>query len=200
MRKAKIDEQNRYLVARQHEFRIAADIVTAVWSGFAEVEAVAVIGSVAKPLWKAVPRFREFRREKIEVWHECGDLDMALWVSSQHQLDKIRSAASVALMKAVTDRTDCRVSSTQIDVMLFQPGNNAYLGRLCRYSHCPKGKIDCFVPGCGTIAFNKLVPDFKPNADLLSGVEDAVLYKRGQGVIRSATTLPLPADPTLSAS
>ena len=51
---------------------------------FPEVHAVAVIGLVAKALWKEVPRFSDFRREGIEVWHECRDLDLAL-------LMKIRS-------------------------------------------------------------------------------------------------------------
>jgi hypothetical protein len=46
---------------------MAADIVTEAWTAFAEVRAVAVIGSVAAALWKEVPRFREFRRERVEV-------------------------------------------------------------------------------------------------------------------------------------
>jgi hypothetical protein len=78
MRRAEIEEQNRFMLKRQHEFRMAADVVTEAWTAFAEVQAVAVIGSVAKALWKEVPRFREFRREGIEVWHECRDLDLAL--------------------------------------------------------------------------------------------------------------------------
>ena len=67
MRTAAIEEQNRYLMERQRNFRIAADVVCDAWASFAEVEAVAVIGSVARALWKEVPRFREFRRERIEV-------------------------------------------------------------------------------------------------------------------------------------
>lgn len=59
---------------------------------FPEVQAVAVIGSVANPLWKEVPRFQEFRRLGIEVWHECSDLDMALWVDSQERLGELRQA------------------------------------------------------------------------------------------------------------
>ena len=71
------------MLERQHQFRIAADVVTEAWIAFPEVQAVAVIGSVAKPLWKEVPRFRPYRRKGIEIWHECGDLDLALWISSQ---------------------------------------------------------------------------------------------------------------------
>ena len=92
MRKAKIEEQNHYLLHQQHDFRRAADIVTDALMGFEEVEAVAVIGSVAKSLWKEIPRFREFRRERIEVWHECKDLDLAVWISSQLRLEALRRA------------------------------------------------------------------------------------------------------------
>ena len=50
MRRAKIEEQNRFMVKRQREFRIAADVATKAWMVFPEVQAIAVIGSVAKPL------------------------------------------------------------------------------------------------------------------------------------------------------
>ena len=56
--RAKIEEQNRFMVRRQRELRTAADVVTKAWTAFPEVQALAVLGSVAKPLWKEVPRFR----------------------------------------------------------------------------------------------------------------------------------------------
>jgi len=82
LRRARVDEQNRYLLQQQHDFRRAADIITDALMIFEEIEAIAVIGSVAKPLWKEIPRFSEFRRAGIEVWHECKDLDLAVWISS----------------------------------------------------------------------------------------------------------------------
>ena len=84
MRRAEIEEQNQRLLRLQQNFRRAADIVTDALMVFEEIEAIAVIGSVAKPLCKEVPRFREFRRAGIEVWHGCKDLDLAVWISSQH--------------------------------------------------------------------------------------------------------------------
>ncbi len=60
MRRAPIDEQNGYMLERQRQFRAAADVVTDAWMAFAEVRAVAVIGSVAARLWKEVPRFSAF--------------------------------------------------------------------------------------------------------------------------------------------
>ena len=47
-----IAETNRHLVERQALFRRAADVATAVLAGFDEVLAVALFGSLARPLWK----------------------------------------------------------------------------------------------------------------------------------------------------
>jgi hypothetical protein len=38
MRKAEIEEQNQHQIARQREFRTAADIIAKAWSKFDEVE------------------------------------------------------------------------------------------------------------------------------------------------------------------
>jgi hypothetical protein len=190
MPRAAIDEQNRYMLERQQQFRAAADVVTDAWTRFREVGAVAVIGSVAKPLWKEVPRFSEFRRARIEVWHECSDLDLALWLDSQARLGELRRAAALALREAFEKGTGISVADHQLDVFLIEPGSDRYLGRLCKFSQCPKGKLDCLVPGCGEIAFNKCVADFTPHADLLAPAQGAMLYKRGVGRMRSALDLP----------
>jgi len=52
---------------------------------FPEVQAIAVIGSVAKPLWKEVPRFREFRREGIEFGTNAGSRS-GVWIDLQDRL------------------------------------------------------------------------------------------------------------------
>ncbi len=49
MRRAEIEEQNRFLIERQRQFRMAADVATETWMAFPEVQAIAVIGSVAGP-------------------------------------------------------------------------------------------------------------------------------------------------------
>jgi hypothetical protein len=190
MRRAQIDEQNRYLIKQQHHFRIAADFVTDAWMAFPEVSAVAVIGSVAKRLWKEIPRFAAFRRQRIEVWHECADLDLALWLDSQHRLREIRRAGDHALRTAYEAGAGMSVADHQVDVFLFEPISDAYLGRLCKFNQCPKGKSDCLVPGCGAIPFNKVIAEFAPRTDLLAGAQDAMLYRRGAGRLRSAVDLP----------
>jgi hypothetical protein len=75
---------------------------------------------------------------------------------------------------------------------LIEPGSERYLGRLCEFNQCPKGKMDCLAPGCGAIPFNKVIQDFVPGADLLAPVQHAMLYERGRGKLRSALDLPEP--------
>ncbi|AGA05293.1 hypothetical protein CN151_02975 [Sinorhizobium meliloti] len=190
MRRSEIDSQNRYLLKLQHDYRLAADIVARAWAEFPEVQAIAVIGSVAKPLWKEVPRFREFRRSGIEVWHECGDLDMALWLDTQERLAELRKACARSLRQAFDAGAGMSVPDNRVDTFLFEPGSDRYLGRLCRYNECPKGKRDCLTPGCGAVPFNQIIPGFAPRADLLAPARYAMLYKRGVGVLRSALDLP----------
>jgi hypothetical protein len=190
VRRAAIEQQNQLMLRRQREFRLAADVVTDAWMAFAEVQAVAVIGSVAKALWKEIPRFSQFRRAEIEVWHECGDLDLALWIDSQERLGSLRRAAAQALRAAFERGAETSVVSQQLDVFMIEPGSDRYLGRLCSFNACPKDKRDCLVPGCGAIPFNKVIAEFNPRADLLESARYAMLYERGVGWLRSALDLP----------
>jgi hypothetical protein len=190
MRRAKIEEQNQRMLRQQHDFRRAADIVTDALMGFEEVEAIAVIGSVAKALWKEVPRFYEFRRAGIEVWHECKDLDLAVWISSQRRLGELRRARDTALRKAYEAGTGPSTANHQVEIFLIEPRTNVYLGRLCNFNACPKDKPQCATPGCGAVPFNKCVDGFKPYPDLLASATYATLYRRGEGRLRSALDLP----------
>ena len=194
MKRTEIEEQNRYLLRAQYDFRRAADIVTDALMTFAEIEAIAVIGSVARPLWKEVPRFNEFRRAGIEVWHECKDLDLAIWISSQRRLNALRRARDAALRRGYESGNGPSTANHQVEVFLIEPGTDRYLGRLCNFNACPKGKPECCVPGCGAIPFNKCVDGFVPHADLLAPAAYAMLYQRGAGRLRSALDLPRPDD------
>lgn len=190
MRRSMIDEYDDLMAKRQREFRLAADIVTDAFAAFDEVEAVAVIGSVARPLWKEVPRFREFRQAGIRIWHECKDLDLAVWLSSDHRLKDMRRSRDAALVGAYTEGVGPGVAGHQVDVFLFEPASDRYLGRLCNFNACPKGKADCAVPGCGAVPFNKIIDGFAPRRDLLEPAAHATLYRRGKGRLMSALDLP----------
>jgi hypothetical protein len=190
LRQSKIDEENHRQLARQREFRAAADVIASAFMAFSEVVAIAVIGSVAKPLWKEVPRFREFRHTGIKVWHECGDLDLAVWLDSLRRLGELRRVRELALRAAHEAGTGPSIAGHQADVFLFEPASDRYLGRLCSFNECPKGKLDCLVPGCGAIAFNQVVAGFVPRADLLAAARQAMLYERKTGLLMSALDLP----------
>lgn len=186
------DDENRRMLARQREFRITADVAAAALARFAEVEAVAVIGSVARPLWKEAPRFSR----RLMIWHECGDLDLAVWLDHQNRLGEMRRALALALCRAMEAGKGISTANHQVDAFLFAAGTKTYLGRLCHFAECPKRKIQCEVPGCGAVPHNRIIPDFVPAPDILDGVEDAMLYRRGRGRLRSALDLPLPAADT----
>ncbi|WP_436094614.1 hypothetical protein [Bosea sp. LjRoot237] len=192
MRRSLISEQDRLMLRRRNEFRRAADVVTDALTAFEEVEAVALIGSVAKPLWKEVPRFREFRRAGVEVWHECKDVDLAVWLSKLDRLAELRRARDGALRDAYAAGVGPSVPGHLVEIFLIEPGSDRYLGRLCSFNACPKGKLDCAVPGCGAVPFNKVVAGFEPHADLLAPAAHATLYRRGKGRLASAVDLPAP--------
>ena len=186
---AAIAEQNRYLLRQQRRFRIAADAVVDAFSRFEEVEAISLIGSVAANLWKEVPRFREFRRYRIEVWHECMDCDLAVWLSRLDNLTELRKARSRALNRLMEERR-IGVAHHQVEAFIMEPGTDRYLGRLCTFGQCPKpGKRDCFVPDCGKYPFLQQIEKFRLYKNALD--QSVCLFDRSRGgVVRHAEDLP----------
>jgi hypothetical protein len=194
MRGSSIYWQNQTMVRQQRHFRAAADIVTAALMTFPEIAAMGLTGSTAKTLWKEVPRFREFKRAGIKVWHECGDVDLAVWLDARERLGEMRLAKDRALRQAFEAGTSSGVANHQIDIFLFEPGSDLYLGRLCTYNECPKGKPHCLTPGCGDIVFNKIHAGFSPDDNLLALARQTMLYERGRGILMSALDLPEPHE------
>ena len=115
---------------------------------------------------------------------------MALWLDLQERLGQLRSAAVRALRAAHDKGTRIGVTNHQLDIFLIEPDTDRYLGRLCSFNQCPKGKPECQVTGCGAVPFNKRVAAFVPDADLLAPEHHAMLYERGAGRLRSALDLP----------
>ncbi len=147
-----IEEANRGLLRRYRDFRHAADAVTAAWREYRQVAAVSLIGSVARDPWKEVPRFAPYRRARIELWHECKDVDLALWPSDMGNLNDLRRARARALRAAVGENR-IGVATHQVDAFILEPGTDRYLGRLCDFNACPRGKPECRTPGCGNVEF-----------------------------------------------
>jgi hypothetical protein len=188
-----IAEQNRLLLRRYRDFRLAADAVVASWRHRAEVVAVALLGSVAARPWQEVPRFAPFRRARIALWHECKDLDLAVWLAHLRGLDGLRRAKDRALRDQFA-RTGAGVAPHQVDVFVLEPGTGRYLGRLCQFNRCPKGKPECLVTGCGAAAFLRQHDAFRWQPQALAEDRAVRLFDRDTGQIRRAADLPLPDE------
>ncbi len=184
-----IAEQNRYLAERQRQFRVAADALTAAFAVLPEVLRVALFGSVARPLEKEVPRFSDFRRAGIAVWHECKDLDLAVWLSRLDRLDDLRGLR-VRTLRQLYDDHRIGVADHQVEVFILEPGSDQYLGRLCHFNACPKGKPECLVSGCGAHAFLQQHEEFRFDPETLASVRSVTLFDRSTMFRRRAAELP----------
>jgi len=176
-----IGEENRILKARYDCFRRFASLFAEVASKLDFVQRIVLFGSVAAPLKKEVPRFRRFRREGIAVWHECNDVDLAVWVSDLTRLRQLKRAVSDAtnLWQAIAHRENMpSVPHHAVDVFLLEPGTHRYRGNLCFYGQCPKGKPECEVAGCGALPFLQLYEDFKFDRQAPFGEHALVLFER----------------------
>ena len=190
---AGIAEQNASLLRRYREFRAAADAVVAAWRDRPEVAAVALIGSLAVSPWKEVPRHSPYRRARIKLWHECKDVDLAVWLTVLGELDGLRKAKDRAL-RQLFEEAGIGVASHQLDVFILDPGTDRYLGRLCRFNRCPTGKRECLVPGCGATKFLQQHEDFHWRPESLAEDRIARLFDRAGGRIARAADLSLPED------
>ncbi len=188
-----IAETNRHLVERQALFRRAADLATAALAGFDEVLAVALFGSVAGPLWKAVPRFRSYRRAGIALWHECADVDIAVWLSRLDRLREMRRRVNRAL-PVIFEETGLGVASHQLDIFVLEPATDRYLGRMCQFKACPARKADCLVAGCGVTPFLQQHEGFVLHPDALGPTRAVRLFDRTSGETRRAVDLPGPPE------
>ena len=177
------------MLDRQAQFRLAADAVTAALAEVPEVETVALIGSVARPLWREVPRLQPFRHWGIPVWHECKDVDLAVWLNRLDRLQTLNRARSVALHHLFEEK-QIGVAHHQVEIFVLQGTANAYRGRLCPFSQCPKGKRACLVPGCGRDPFLQQHADLRFWPDALAADRIMLLYDRRRSIVRRAAETP----------
>lgn len=188
-----IRDANRHLIERQRRFRRAADVATDALLAFPEINAVALFGSVARPLWKEVPRFRTYRRAGIALWHECKDVDIAVWLHRLSRLSEMRRSVNRAL-PVIYEETRNGVAPHDIDIFIFEPATDRYLGRMCRFRACPAHKAECLVPGCGATPFLQQHEGFRLYVDALAPDRVVRLFDRTTGERRRAVDLPSQAD------
>jgi hypothetical protein len=82
------------------------------------------------------------------------------------------------------------VANHEIDIFLLEPGSDRYLGRLCKFATCPKGKPECEVTGCGREPFLRQHERFVFWHRALDEDRCVRLYSRAEGIIRRAAELP----------
>ncbi|HEY2662369.1 MAG TPA: hypothetical protein VGI79_21820 [Caulobacteraceae bacterium] len=189
--RAEVAEQDAYMLRRQRDFRLAADCVASELAKAAFVDRIALIGSVAGPLGREVPRFSAYRRHGIEIVHECKDVDLAVWVSRNDQLQMLRRAR-IKASQTLLAQAQVGVADHQIELFLIAPGPaQPYLGRVCCYKACPAAKRDCQTPGCGAQPFLKLMEGFTFWPQTLDPTRMVVLFDRAAGgVLARAADLP----------
>ena len=97
MSSGEIDAANEAALRRWRSLRNASRAIAAALAQVPAVQKVMLFGSVAAPLRKEIPRHRRLRRARIEVWHECKDVDIAVWVDDLTALQQMKRVIARAL-------------------------------------------------------------------------------------------------------
>jgi hypothetical protein len=176
-----IDSENTRMLRRQALFRWAAQAVAVAMSQLPEIQKVVAFGAVAKPLGREIPRFREFRRNRIPVLHECRDLDLAVWTSDLSALKQLKTALSLGLTP-VHDTHYGGVAHHAVDVHIFDAESGKYRGRLCSFGQCPKPRNrECLVEGCGAEPFLRQFERYSFRASQFESEPKVTLFDRESG-------------------
>jgi hypothetical protein len=177
------DEESNAMVCRQRLYRWAAEAIANSWSALPEVQKVAAFGAASQPLQMEVPRFSQFRRHGIEILHECGDLDLAVWTTNLASLQQLKKAMNRALVP-LQNTPYGGMPNHAVDVHVFDVLGNSYKGRLCQYGQCPKPeKRDCLVPGCGAHPFLQQFADYRFRQAQFDREPKVVLFDRSSGFL-----------------
>lgn len=174
-----IEEHNFMMLWRQKICRLTAEFVAAEAAKIPWVSKIVLMGSAAVPLKKEVPAFGRFHQSNIAVWRKCRDVDIALWVTECADVNPLRKARNRAITTAQQE-TDggTNVPDHQIDMHLLEAGTDRFLGVLCAYAECPKGKPECLVPGCGAVAFLQQYADFAFDLAVIRPDRSRILFER----------------------
>ncbi|MFC2141074.1 hypothetical protein ACFLQP_02130 [Acidobacteriota bacterium] len=98
------EEDNLRNLKKHKDFRIAAEYVADLIKDVPEVVKIVLFGSVGLPLQKEYSRFRKYKRFGKEIYHECKDVDLAVWVNDFNclkQILKTRNRASGKLFEGI---------------------------------------------------------------------------------------------------
>ncbi len=180
-----IDDDNAAMLRRRDCFRRFADLFATAAAQLDFVQRIVLFGSVAAPLKKEIPRHARLRRARVAIWHECKDVDLAIWVTD---LTRLR-----ALKRVVSDTTNAwqtiahaeklpGIPHHAVDVFLLEPGTHRFRGNLCSFGQCPKEKPECAVAGCGAQPFLRLYEDFRFDRSAPLRAPAIVLFDRASPI------------------
>jgi predicted nucleotidyltransferase len=130
----RIAEHNRFMLLRHEHFRLAARYVADGLAACPAVEKVVLFGSVAKPLAREISRRRSLRHHDATVWHECKDIDLAVWVDDLSCLRALQRARSQGVNNLLREH-QIGVAHHQVDVFIMEPGSDRYLSRFLDYGN-----------------------------------------------------------------
>jgi hypothetical protein len=178
-----IAETSSRMIRRQYLFRWGAQSVAIAMSRLPEVRKVAAFGAIAQPLRMQVPRFGQYRRYRIEVPHECADLDLAVWLDDFSRLKELKRALGEGL-GPLQDTPYGGIAHHQVDVHVFDAGSGLYRGRVCIFGQCPKpGKRECWVPNCGEKPFLQQFDESHFNDARFEREPKVTLFDRADGFL-----------------
>ncbi len=170
--------EDQRMLKRQEDFRKAARLLARHLAALPEVRKVMLFGSVPLPLWKEVPRFHRLRQRRIKIFHECGNIDLAAWVTDTASANTMRKACSATVSELLENDVHLNIAHHYFCIHLVDQASGRYQGMVCHYNQCPKQKEPCRVPGCGASKFVQVLPwfDFKPAR--LNSHNSQVLFDR----------------------
>ena len=172
-----IEDESWLMQKRWHDLRLVAQELSQDLVVLPEVRKVVLLGSAARPLKKEVPRFAKFRQNQVAIWHECADLDLAVWFDRLQNLNLVRKMIGKVLLR-LRQSHGISMAPHQVEMFIFEPATDRMLGHLCHFNQCPKGKLECFVPRCGQPPFVRQFAGFELDPDALAPAKTQTLFER----------------------
>jgi hypothetical protein len=168
-----VNDDERCTLKRYDDFRAAAEYVAAAIASVPTVESVALFGSVALS-----PRIESGRRKRGPI-HEPKDVDLAVWLDGDTDLDSLRKQSAQALNRLWHER-QMGVALHQVDIFLLDV-TGKYPGRLCHFNQCPKHKPQCQLTVVASCRFCSSMTVSSPTAlSRCTPRRIQILYDRGQ--------------------
>ena len=175
------DLQDRLSLRLQKFYRIVAGQVADEMSKIDWVTRIVLFGSAGKPLKKDFRRYLTYSRRKTEIWHECRDIDLAVWVERQDSLLDLYRARGTAVKECSMIYPGISgLPHFLVEVHIMDTGTNQHLGELCLYKECPRyGVRECRAAnGCGSTSLLRTLPEFFLRSKALDESQSMELFRK----------------------